>query len=211
VTAGARDLPSCAPQDSQPLSLWHDQLPEEPVRPPLPGSTQADVVIVGAGYTGLWTAYYLAKADPSLRVVVLESQVAGFGASGRNGGWCSALFPASWHRLARVAGRPAAVAMQHALQDAVAEVAATAPAVEASGPEEVAETDAPVAEEEPKPKRRSRAKTAPVVDLAEPAAAPAPKPARITKPAAEPVNDAAAESPATDEPLRSGWWSRTFG
>ena len=98
-----------------------------------------------------------------------------------------------------------------ARKDAVAEVAATAPAVEASGPEAVAETDAPVAEEEPKPKRRSRAKTAPVVDLAEPAAAPAPKPARITKPAAEPVNDAAAESPATDEPLRSGWWSRTFG
>ena len=98
-----------------------------------------------------------------------------------------------------------------ARKDAVAEVAATAPAVEASGPEAAAETDAPVAEEEPKPKRRSRAKTAPVVDLAEPAAAPAPKPARITKPAAEPVNDAAAESPATDEPLRSGWWSRTFG
>ena len=122
MTADARALPSCAPQEAQPLSLWHDQLPEEPVRPPLPGSTQADVVIVGAGYTGLWTAYYLAKADPSLRVVVLESQVAGFGASGRNGGWCSALFPASWHRLARVAGRPAAVAMQHALQDAVAEV-----------------------------------------------------------------------------------------
>ena len=107
---------------AQPLSLWHDQLPEEPVRPPLPASTQADVVIVGAGYTGLWTAYYLAQADPTLRVVVLESQVAGFGASGRNGGWCSALFPASWHRLERAAGRAAAVAMQHTLQDAVAEV-----------------------------------------------------------------------------------------
>ena len=107
---------------AEPLSLWHDQLIDEPVRPCLPGSTHADVVIVGAGYTGLWTAFYLALADPTLRVVVLESQVAGFGASGRNGGWCSALFPASWHRLAKAAGREAAVAMQLALQDAVTEV-----------------------------------------------------------------------------------------
>lgn len=106
----------------EPLSLWHDQLPTEPVRPQLPKSTQVDVAIVGAGYTGLWTAYYLARADPTLRVVVLEAEVAGFGASGRNGGWCSALFPASWHRLAAAAGREAAVAMQLALQDAVAEV-----------------------------------------------------------------------------------------
>jgi glycine/D-amino acid oxidase-like deaminating enzyme len=51
--------------------------------------------VVGAGYTGLWTAYYLARADPALRIVVVESEVAGFGASGRNGGWCSALFPTS--------------------------------------------------------------------------------------------------------------------
>ena len=50
---------------------------------------------MGAGFTGLWTAYYLARADPTLRIVVLEREVAGFGASGRNGGWCSALFPAS--------------------------------------------------------------------------------------------------------------------
>jgi glycine/D-amino acid oxidase-like deaminating enzyme len=51
------------------------------------------VAIVGGGFTGLWTAYYLAEADPSLRVAVVEAEVAGFGASGRNGGWCSALFP----------------------------------------------------------------------------------------------------------------------
>jgi glycine/D-amino acid oxidase-like deaminating enzyme len=55
---------------------------------------------VGAGYTGLWTAYYLLEADPSLRVVVLEAETAGFGASGRNGGWCSALFPAGPDKLA---------------------------------------------------------------------------------------------------------------
>ncbi|WP_164311546.1 FAD-dependent oxidoreductase, partial [Streptococcus pneumoniae] len=54
-----------------------------------------DVAVVGAGFTGLWTAYYLARTDPSLRIAVLEAESVGFGASGRNGGWCSALFPAS--------------------------------------------------------------------------------------------------------------------
>jgi len=103
-------------------SLWHDQVPAESRRSSLPGDTSADVAIVGAGYTGLWTAYYLAQADPTLRIVVVERESAGFGASGRNGGWCSALFPASWHRMARDAARPAVVAMQAALEDAVAEV-----------------------------------------------------------------------------------------
>ena len=57
-----------------PLSLWADSAGDpEPARPPLPGSTDVDVVIVGAGYTGLWTAYYLAAADSSLRIVVLEA------------------------------------------------------------------------------------------------------------------------------------------
>jgi glycine/D-amino acid oxidase-like deaminating enzyme len=72
-------------------SLWLPSPP--PRRPPLPGDRDADVAIVGAGYTGLWTAYYLARADPGLRIAVLEAQFAGYGASGRNGGWCSALFP----------------------------------------------------------------------------------------------------------------------
>ena len=78
------------------LSLWHETTPTDwTPRPALVGDVEADVAIVGAGYTGLWTAYYLARAEPSLRVVVVESEVAGFGASGRNGGWCSALFPTS--------------------------------------------------------------------------------------------------------------------
>jgi glycine/D-amino acid oxidase-like deaminating enzyme len=46
------------------------------------------VAIVGAGYTGLWTAYYLKEIEPSLRVAIVEAEIAGFGASGRNGGWC---------------------------------------------------------------------------------------------------------------------------
>ena len=78
------------------LSLWHETTPTDwTPRTPLEGDAEADVAIVGAGYTGLWTAYYLSQADPALKVVVLEAEVAGFGASGRNGGWCSALFPTS--------------------------------------------------------------------------------------------------------------------
>ena len=87
-----------------------------------------DVAIVGAGFTGLWTAYYLATLDPSLRIAVLEAEVAGFGASGRNGGWCSALFPASWEALAKLGGRAGAIAMQRALTDTVDEVGRVAAA-----------------------------------------------------------------------------------
>ena len=50
---------------------------------------------MGAGYTGLWTAYYLLQRDPSLRVAIVEREIAGFGASGRNGGWCYPGFPVS--------------------------------------------------------------------------------------------------------------------
>jgi glycine/D-amino acid oxidase-like deaminating enzyme len=64
-------------------------------RPALSGDVRADVCIVGGGFTGLWTAYHLAALAPDRRVVVVEREVAGFGASGRNGGWCSALFPAA--------------------------------------------------------------------------------------------------------------------
>lgn len=70
------------------VSLWMDQLAEPLMaRPPLTDSIQADVAIIGAGYTGLWAAYYLKRQAPDLQVVILEAQTAGFGASGRNGGW----------------------------------------------------------------------------------------------------------------------------
>ena len=80
------------------------------------------MAIVGAGFTGLWTAYYLARADPSLRIVVLEAEVAGFGASGRNGGWCSALFPKSLGGMASYADRTRALAQHAAMRDTVDEV-----------------------------------------------------------------------------------------
>jgi glycine/D-amino acid oxidase-like deaminating enzyme len=101
--------------------LWADPEPQ-PDRPGLEGDRDADVAIVGAGFTGLWTAYYLAKADPSLRIVVLEAETAGFGASGRNGGWCSALFPVSSKRLAGWSSLESARAMHWAMQATVNEV-----------------------------------------------------------------------------------------
>ena len=111
------------------LSLWAETTPTDwTPRAPLDGDTEADVAIVGAGFTGLWTAHYLAEADPSLRIVVVEAEVAGFGASGRNGGWCSALFPASLTSLARLAGPTAALRQHAAMRGSVDEVARAAAA-----------------------------------------------------------------------------------
>jgi glycine/D-amino acid oxidase-like deaminating enzyme len=105
------------------LSYWRDSMPSPlPRRPSLTGDLEVDVAIVGAGYTGLWTAYYLASQHAGLRVAVLEREGAGFGASGRNGGWCSALFPAGTAKLARMAGRDAAIAMQRAMHATVDEI-----------------------------------------------------------------------------------------
>lgn len=81
------------------------------------------MAVVGAGLTGLWTALYLARTDPTLRIVVLEAETAGFGASGRNGGWCSALFPASLPTLAAESSRRAALAQHAAMRASVDEVA----------------------------------------------------------------------------------------
>ena len=102
------------------VSHWYDELPA--YRPALPGDRDADVCIVGAGYTGLWTAYYLKRADPSLRIAVLEARFAGFGASGRNGGWLSGLVPGDRNRMARQHGRDGVVAWQRALNDSIDEV-----------------------------------------------------------------------------------------
>jgi glycine/D-amino acid oxidase-like deaminating enzyme len=109
--------------DYRSLSMWFDSF-EDPIRPrsPLSGTVEADVAIVGGGYTGLWTAYYLKKADPSLKIAILESEICGFGASGRNGGWCSSLFATSRAALAEEHGREAAVAMQKAMFATVDEV-----------------------------------------------------------------------------------------
>jgi glycine/D-amino acid oxidase-like deaminating enzyme len=111
------------------LSFWLDTVPGS-LQPqdPLPGDAEADVAIAGAGYTGLWTAYYLSRAEPGLKIIVCEREIAGFGASGRNGGWCSALFPASLGKLERMAGTGQATAMYRAMQATVDEVARVAAA-----------------------------------------------------------------------------------
>jgi len=106
--------------DYRSLSLWLDRVRGSlRPRPALPGDREADVAVVGAGFTGLWTAYYLKRLDPSLRIAVLERDIAGFGASGRNGGWCSDLFPASWPAIARAHGRDAALAMKSAMRASI--------------------------------------------------------------------------------------------
>lgn len=92
------------------------------VRPSLEGHHQADVAILGAGYTGLWTAYYLLKHRPDLRIVIVEGSRAGFGASGRNGGWLSPGFPISVGRLTEAYGREAARRTLRAMEETVDEV-----------------------------------------------------------------------------------------
>ena len=104
------------------VSFWWTQLGAAPPRPALPGPTAADVCIVGAGYTGLWTAYYLKRAAPRLRVVVLEREFAGFGASGRNGGWLTNSITGGRERYLASHGTDAVRDFQSAMNDTVDEV-----------------------------------------------------------------------------------------
>lgn len=105
------------------ISFWYADIGGIPQkRPPLPGDREADVCIIGAGYTGLWTAYYLKKANPALDIVVLEREFAGYGASGRNGGWLSGGFSWSREKYAKTSSRGAVVDMQNAMAGTVDEV-----------------------------------------------------------------------------------------
>jgi len=105
------------------ISYWFDSLGAEPeLRPPLSGNLDVDVAIVGGGFTGLWTAYYLMLADPSCRVAVIERETAGFGASGRNGGWCVALIHGLDHYFAR--DPQSGAALRDAMKASVDEVGA---------------------------------------------------------------------------------------
>jgi hypothetical protein len=71
------------------VSFWLEDAGDLDPRPPLEGDIDVDVAILGAGYTGLWAAYYLQELDPSLRIAIIEKEIAGYGPSGRNGGWCN--------------------------------------------------------------------------------------------------------------------------
>lgn len=76
------------------MNLWDATLNIEPVeRAPLRTTEEVDVAIIGAGFTGLWSAFHLLSNKPDLKIAIIEKERVGFGASGRNGGWVSALYP----------------------------------------------------------------------------------------------------------------------
>ncbi len=110
------------------VSYWYREIGLPARRPPLERSLEADVCIVGGGYTGLWTAYYLKQADPGLRIVVLERVFAGYGASGRNGGWITAALAGSRRRFAATHGRQGVIDLQQAMNASVDEIIAVAAA-----------------------------------------------------------------------------------
>lgn len=104
------------------ISLWMDQL-DEPLlaRPALERDLDVDVAIIGAGYTGLWTAYYLKQQKPDLNIAIVEAQTAGFGASGRNGGWLMGNLLGEDRLLADLPAeeRRASYALLHSIPDEV--------------------------------------------------------------------------------------------
>ena len=115
--------PALSAPDYRAVSFWLETCGDDLTpRPPLDGDAEADVAILGAGLTGLWTAYELQRREPGLRIVLLERDIAGFGASGRNGSWCVPDLNISLPMLARRFGTSAAQATQQATYDAVDEV-----------------------------------------------------------------------------------------
>ena len=105
------------------ISFWYADigLPQTR-RPALQGDSTADVAIIGAGFTGLWAAWYLKQARPDLNVLVIEKEFAGFGASGRNGGWCMGTFAWNHEAYARDTSRAAVLDMVRHLEGAVPEI-----------------------------------------------------------------------------------------
>lgn len=104
------------------VSFWYGDIGMPYRRAPLSGDATADVAIIGAGYSGLWAAYYLKRANPGLDVLVLEKEFAGFGASGRNGGWLTGGFAWNHARYLRTASEHAVRAMVEAMNGTVDEV-----------------------------------------------------------------------------------------
>jgi glycine/D-amino acid oxidase-like deaminating enzyme len=110
-------------RDYSTYSFWLEDSGESLTpRPALKNSTDVDVAILGAGYSGLWTAYYLLLHEPTLRVAVVDKEIAGFGASGRNGGWCSPNFPVTAGALEKRFGAAAARTLLLAMRASVDEV-----------------------------------------------------------------------------------------
>ena len=104
-------------------SFWFDSLeslPEPQKTLSLPKAI--DVAIIGAGYTGLWTAYYLKQRRPDFNIAIFEAVTVGFGASGRNGGWCMGLAMGVEELLAKPQTRQVGVQVLRAMHDTVDEV-----------------------------------------------------------------------------------------
>ena len=104
------------------ISFWWQQLGLPTPTDRLSGDVSCDVAIVGGGLTGLWTAHYLREADPTLDIRVVEAEFAGFGASGRNGGWLSSELPGSATAYADVAGEEGVERLRAAVRATVDEV-----------------------------------------------------------------------------------------
>ncbi len=109
-------------QNDPTSSWWHKTVSTAPSFLPLDGNRQCDVAIIGGGFSGLWSALYIKRAQPELSVVVLEKDYLGYGASGRNGGWCmGASTPevADYDAIQPGGG----LRMEHTMYDTVDEVA----------------------------------------------------------------------------------------
>ncbi len=103
--------------------MWLDELPDGLAqRPALNGDLSVDVVIVGAGFTGLWSAYYLKTLQPSLSVLVVDREHVGFGASGRNGGWVVGELAAGIEKYAKHSSLEKSLRLTRAVFDSVDEI-----------------------------------------------------------------------------------------
>lgn len=109
-------------EEAKAAPLWWEVVEAKVTRPSLGGDIEVDVAIIGAGFTGLWTAYYLKEHNPGLSVAVIEKSHVGFGASGRNGGWCHAEYPLGAGVLAKEHGKSEAVRFMRALNESVDQV-----------------------------------------------------------------------------------------
>src|SRR5918998_5018901 len=105
------------------MGWWLEEAGRIESLPPLSGALEADVVVIGGGYTGMWSAWHVLQAEPSARVVLLEGGLCGHGPSGRNGGFCESLWMAA-HALRERFGAPPARALLDAASRSVSEIGA---------------------------------------------------------------------------------------
>lgn len=124
--ARMKTTPTPWPEQTGATSFWYRQIGTPKPRAPLAGDSDADICIIGAGFTGLWAAHYLHRADPTLKILILEAEFAGFGASGRNGGWLTGGFAWNHDRYLAQSDAAAVRAMVQAMLGTVEEIISTA-------------------------------------------------------------------------------------